>query len=284
MQNFLHAPLPQLIRRTGERLYIRPHPLLQPHIAHYTLSYAVEENGPETLCLVPDASGCLVFTFGESRTKGMFWGPTTKMVEVTNDLDKRMRFFVEFLPCGAHRFTGIPQRELTDVRMDIGSIPSFSQLTEIAEQTEDLQRLVERMDRFFLRLLERRTQGGLPILLLPELQRWNGTLPVKALSEESCYSERHLNRLFRESLGMGVKTYSRLLRINEALREMQAGGVSLTEIAHRLRYYDQAHFIRDFKMICGVTPSAYMRRMNAFYYESYKFPAAGESEKQGVSR
>lgn len=276
MQNFLNRPLPQLMRKTSERLYIRPHPLLQPYIAHYTFSYAVAEAGPKTLRLVPDASGCLVFAFGPGKVEGHFWGPTTQTVEVTNDLDLVQRFFVEFLPCGAHRFSGIPQRELTDVRMFSEMIQPFSGLIEIAGQAADLRQMVEQTDRFFLNRLERGPEAGLPALLLPELQRRHGTLPVKALSQESCYSERHLNRLFQDSLGMGVKTYSRLLRVNEALRVMQSGGVSLTDIAHRLQYYDQAHFIRDFKLVCGVTPSAYVREREAFYHESYKFPAAEE--------
>jgi AraC-like DNA-binding protein len=49
-------------------------------------------------------------------------------------------------------------------------------------------------------------------------------------------------------------------RLNEAAEELATGeSISQSELALTLGYSDQAHFIRDFKSIVGVSPAAYAR-------------------------
>ena len=56
----------------------------------------------------------------------------------------------------------------------------------------------------------------------------------------------------------------------EAVRRLPAAP-SLTALAQDLGYYDQPHFIHDFRAVCGVPPSAYLERMAGFYNEPLKF-------------
>ena len=100
----------------------------------------------------------------------------------------------------------------------------------------------------------------------------DGRQSPEALAAETGYSSRHLTRLFRERCGLSPKRLQRIVRINTAAMLMQrSAGLSLTRLAQELDYFDQAHFIHDFRAVCGVTPGAYQARLSDFYNEPLKF-------------
>lgn len=247
------------VKCTATHLYLRPHPALRPYVAHYTLCLAMEAPPAQTspLHLIPDASGCLVFTLEEEVLRGLLYGPTDTLVTVTNDLGRcPLRFFVEFRPGGLRAFTSIPQWELTGriFSLEDAECSLHRLVCACWEQAQDLDQFVAAVDRQLLSFCTA------PALLPP------------ALRPEDCgYSPRHLSRLFRAAYGMGAKRFSHVMRANQAVRRMQAGTIRLTDLAQDLGYFDQAHFIRAFQSVCGVTPGQYRAGVSAFYNEPLKF-------------
>jgi AraC-like DNA-binding protein len=80
---------------------------------------------------------------------------------------------------------------------------------------------------------------------------------VNTVATELGVSERHLRRVFRQSLGVSPKEFAKLERFHRALREARRGGrPSWASIAVEAGYYDQAHLIAEFRAISGVTPRA----------------------------
>ena len=74
-------------------------------------------------------------------------------------------------------------------------------------------------------------------------------------------SERSLERLFLTHIGITPILYARICRFQSSLTLMRQGKFrSLTDIAHSLGYFDQSHFIRDFKQFSGVSPRLYLRK------------------------
>ena len=73
-------------------------------------------------------------------------------------------------------------------------------------------------------------------------------------------SLRALQRLFSEYVGVGPKWVLARYRLHEAVARVQAGQpVSWAALAQDLGYFDQAHFIRDFRKLVGRTPGDYAR-------------------------
>ena len=74
-------------------------------------------------------------------------------------------------------------------------------------------------------------------------------------------SSRHLQRLYQAKLGIAPKTYLRIMRFIKA-KEMltRAPENSSTHIALACDYYDQAHFIKEFKRFSGLTPNVFRQR------------------------
>ncbi|MFI5299364.1 MAG: helix-turn-helix domain-containing protein [Polyangiales bacterium] len=87
---------------------------------------------------------------------------------------------------------------------------------------------------------------------------------VTAVAIDLGVSERHLRRVFRETVGISPKTFARLARFRRALHAARADGhASWASIATAAGYYDQAHLIAEFRTIAGVTPQGLLGELRA---------------------
>lgn len=96
--------------------------------------------------------------------------------------------------------------------------------------------------------------------LVERISNDRGLRRVEQLVSLSGISERSLQRLFHRHVGVSPKAVLRRFRLVEAADALERGKVrSLTDLAHELGYYDQAHFVRDFKATVGRVPSRLRR-------------------------
>jgi AraC-like DNA-binding protein len=85
---------------------------------------------------------------------------------------------------------------------------------------------------------------------------------AEALARRFDMSLRALQRLFNDYVGVGPKWVIKRYRMHEAVARVQAGEpVSWAALAQDLGYFDQAHFIADFRKLVGRTPADYARVM-----------------------
>lgn len=80
---------------------------------------------------------------------------------------------------------------------------------------------------------------------------------VRELAARSGYSERQLRRVCRQEIGSSPKALLRIARARAVARSLRASREPLTQVAHRFGYFDQAHFVHDFKQIVGLTPGRF---------------------------
>ena len=163
----------------------------------------------------------------------------------------------------------MPQWELADRVWPLAQLsPGLYALAEACFlRSPDLDGFVQALDRGLLALCPALSPA---VPLLDHLAASPCSAPAGALAQETGYSIRHLSRLLRTEAGLGVHAFVRVLRINRAVRCLQAGAPSLTRLAQELGYFDQAHFIHDFKAVCGVSPGRYRAGMSTFYKEPLK--------------
>jgi AraC-like DNA-binding protein len=83
---------------------------------------------------------------------------------------------------------------------------------------------------------------------------------VAGLASEFCYSTRQLHRKTAELFGMSTEALIGYRRYVHALRLIHYSNESLTRIGYDCHYYDQAHFIREFKEYAGLTPGEYRQQ------------------------
>lgn len=113
-------------------------------------------------------------------------------------------------------------------------------------------------------------QAQLPALLVaPELpllrqacQRWQqtkGTVGVLALAQELGCSTRHLEKLFRQYLGLTPKEFTAVLRVRGVVDALQQAATAppLAQVALDYGFYDQAHFIKVFRRMVQRSPGKF---------------------------
>ena len=183
-----------------------------------------------------------------------------------------MLFIIEFQPAGLHAYTGVDQRELSDQTLPFSFINPVlnKKIMETLDSVHSMHELVIHIDHILLSCLPLTRPGELH-LSVESIIKNSGNISVKELSEAVYYSERHLNRIFSRYLGMNTKTFSRLVRINKAVRLLQNPGTSISSVCYSAGFYDLSHFIHDFKDVTGITPLDYRHKMSDFYSEIAKF-------------
>lgn len=87
---------------------------------------------------------------------------------------------------------------------------------------------------------------------------------VHDVAEALGVSERNLRRVFRETIGVSPKTFSKLTRFHRALHDARASRhVDWAGVAAASGYYDQAHLIGEFRELAGVTPVALLTELSS---------------------
>lgn len=193
-----------------------------------------------------------------------FAGQATQFWNVGID-DQYEVFFVVFKPCGAYQLLGIGQHNCLDETFDLSDILGkravvFQQQLEDSLTLETTRSIVE---QFLLQCLSRQKDTAIvrqfdDIRKKIQKQSQEPRL-IKKICKEEGVSKSTLERQLKEIIGMGPKQFQRISRFNSLLLHIkqQAARRHWTEIAHQFGYYDQAHFIREFKLFYGKIPSAY---------------------------
>lgn len=81
------------------------------------------------------------------------------------------------------------------------------------------------------------------------------------LSDRIGYSQKHLITMFKHNVGTTPKSYLRVIRFQRVIEQIESAEVpDWPAIALEAGFYDQAHFINDFKSLSGFTPREYMSK------------------------
>jgi AraC-like DNA-binding protein len=86
-----------------------------------------------------------------------------------------------------------------------------------------------------------------------------GPVTIAQVTGRIGLSPRRFIQIFREQVGLNPKLYCRVRRFRQVLSAVAKGGrVEWTDIALDAGYFDQAHFIHDFRSFSGINPGAYL--------------------------
>ena len=255
-------------------VYLLPHPELRNWISNYTISFPSECMISNKYAIIPHGCATLVFSCDYKKFFGNLFGPTTKPACVGGEANHfEMLFIVEFQPAGYYAFSGMPQNELADCIISFETVnPALNRLiVQQMETAANIHTLITEIDRLFLAHLKTAFYRDEFSMANKMIVNSGGIISVKELSQNVYYSERHLSRIFGEYMGVNIKSFSRLVRVNKAIHLLQKPRYSITQAYLQTGYYDMPHFIHDFKSICGITPQEYRDNLSDFYSTISKF-------------
>jgi AraC-like DNA-binding protein len=251
---------------------IEPGPELVSFVKCYWTLESPREKTPVRNTIVPDGCMKLIFHYGEpykhydengnieTLPKYFLIGQLTKpyKVEPTGETGT---FFVCFHPNGFLPFAAFPIRKMENTAVSLESLFK-NEGREIGDSILCAHSTLERIRLIETFLLDRLTSEETIDLIVKStvetILTANGQLSVDQLSQQAQINRRQLVRKFSSTIGLSPKQLSKTIRLQATLKTLLNKKItSLTELAYENEFYDQAHFIKDFKEFTGLTPKEF---------------------------
>ena len=207
-------------------------------------------------------------TLEEIQTCRHAWvsGVRTRPITIPSGKGSKM-LIVAFKKGKAHPFYHFPMNELTDwvVEADLVFGRNILNLREQLLATSSIDRMFCLVERFLLQS----AGNTLPLdsmypcvgYAVSSLTNRPNDLGLRHLNEQIGYSQKHFISLFKRQVGVAPKQYLRIMRFQKAIQQIEKDStVPWSEIARQGGFYDQAHFINEFKAFSGFTPGEYVKR------------------------
>ncbi len=169
-----------------------------------------------------------------------------------------------FTPVGAAAFLKVRLEELAGT--------TAANLSDILDRPADLNRLheelagaqsqgqrVQQLENFLLARIRVSAPDPLVAAAVAWIEQNTGGKRIAELAGHIGLSQSALERRFRRIVGISPKTFASVVRLRRAVRLRKAGD-DLTSVAHAAGYFDQSHFIKDFRRATGSSPEEFFRR------------------------
>ncbi|MFC7622478.1 helix-turn-helix domain-containing protein [Microlunatus sp. GCM10028923] len=182
---------------------------------------------------------------------------------------------LELTPLGARRLLGVPAAELAGHIVDLDAVlgTAAGTITERLALAINWEACWVVLDQTLGKLAARDPDHGAADR--PAERTWHriltagGAVQIGALATESGYSHRQLRDQFVREYGISPKQAARIIRfersseliknLGRARHHRPGPGMTLSQIAARCGYYDQAHLTRDWNQLAGCAPSTWLR-------------------------
>lgn len=136
--------------------------------------------------------------------------------------------------------------------------PIVSELEERLAEAKNNQQRVDIVEEFLLAGLNETVQDRLVAEAVRKIQLVSGSIRIKDLATDLSISQDPFEKRFRRIVGTSPKQFSTIVRLRTLISQYSPTQ-SLTESAYRAGYFDQAHFIKDFKTFTGQTPHLFFK-------------------------
>jgi AraC-like DNA-binding protein len=270
--------------------FFEPAPCLQGCISAYIWYQAKGLQRSEPFRFIPSGSPYMVFNLGDPITihNALYQKGTIEKDDLV--IGQQDVFFkltpgphlshlcIVFQPTGLTRLLNIPVHELLN---DADSLEylvkaSLQRLVNIHREGKcSLDDVVRRIDAWFCDQLLHHSPDHLFVeYTIRRIREKNGLVTVTELADISNTCVRNYRRRFLEITGISPKKFimlTRLKKILHALEYDQPLKISWKDITYQAGYFDQMHFIKEFKRFCGETPTAYLKKYSKsrFSLEQY---------------
>ena len=240
---------------------------------HWTLEVPSEKDAQRQR-IIPDGCIEMIFILGEDvkryttgdefiiQPRAMVLGQITEpfFVEPTGHVNS---FATRFYPYGFTNFIGTPIKKLankeTPIQYLFGEKPAEG-LTQKIIRASDTNERIEIIEYFLSdKLNDKATIDSIVKTTVDTMLLTRGGSPINSILKDDLSKRRQLERKFMKQIGISPKQLGKVIRLQTALKMLlNQQSESFTTIAYESEYYDQAHFIKDFKEFTGTTPKEFL--------------------------
>lgn len=256
----------------------KPHQDLDALInIYWTLEASADDNAQKQR-IIPDGGVELAFILGDDikrftsdteyilQPRAMVLGQITEpfYIQPTGYVNT---FAVSFYPYGITNFISEPLKNLvnkeTPLHLLFGEETAHELESNIiaASNTEERIKIIETF--LFDKLKDKTTIKNIVKATVDTLFSTKGNLKIKEILKDDLNKRRQIERNFLKQVGISPKKLAKIIRLQTALKIMLNEDIeNLTSIGYESDYYDQSHFIKDFKEFTGVLPKEFYEHEN----------------------
>lgn len=256
----------------------QPHPDLQSLVNCYWTLEVHAQTDAQRQRIVPDGCIEMAFILGDDikrytsgnefviQPRAMVIGQTIEpfYIEPTGYVNT---FAVRFYPYGFANFVSVPIKNLINKETPIELLFEQNASRELVQnivQATDTKQRIQIIENFLLdKLNDKATIDKIVKTTIDALLSTNGSASIKTILKEDSSKRRQLERKFIAQIGISPKQLGKIIRLQTALKLLlNEKPESLTNIAYESEYFDQAHFIKDFREFTGINPKEFLGNEN----------------------
>jgi len=256
----------------------QPNSDLESLISCYWTLEIPAESDAQRQRIIPDGTIEMAFILGDDikrytsedefiiQPRAMVLGQTIEpfYIEPTGYVNT---FAIRFYPYGFANFVTMPIKDLankeTPIELLFGEKTANKLEQKIIKATNSSER-IEIIENFLLdKLNEKTTIDNIVKTTIDALLATNGSASISTILKEDLSKRRQLERNFIKQIGVSPKQLGKVIRLQTALKMLlNKKKENLTDIAYESEYFDQAHFIKDFKEFTGINPKEFLGNEN----------------------
>jgi AraC-like DNA-binding protein len=241
----------------------RPAGTLQPFVKSFMI---IESEQGMSNNLLPDTSIIMAFRLKGKVVQAGEGIDNELPLSVISGLRKTSRtvryatgtatLLVIFKEGGAAAFFDGSMHELFESTVSLDSLVPRSKLEAVEEQLAEAannRECIEIIEQYLLSALHYRRPDLLILDAIQQIKQTKGAIKIQELLRRFPISRDPFEKRFRRITGSSPKQFASIIRLRSLVHDHSAAS-NLTDLAHTAGYFDQAHFIKDFKSFTGQTP------------------------------
>jgi AraC-like DNA-binding protein len=247
-----------------------PHPMLRHCVDSYLIVSAEQQEEIIENTFLPNVTQSLVLGLDGGKTvfdcshleycaNHFIAGPNDQICRV-KIFPGMKKMIINFMPGGFFKIFRLAANRFANRSHDAVEFLGDG-IGDISNQLKDshLSRKIELVDDWLLKQLRSRKRADRNVdEAIRLIERYRGNISLRELERATFTTKRTLERHFLEQVGLHPKTFSRLVRFNGVIRFIESNlNVKWRQLADLFGYYDQSHFIHEFKTLTGGLPQDY---------------------------
>lgn len=263
-----------------------PHNDLSNFVLCYWSLKSEKGSTPKKNTIIPDGTMKLIFHFGDlykhhpknersySLPRCFLIGQLTEPY-IVEPMGETGTFIVRFHPNGFLPFTSISIKESENKAISLEKLygqEGVSLGTSVIGAVNNKER-IEIIESFLLGKLKNSENIDRVVQrTVDNILKASGQVNIAELSKDHKLNRRSLARKFSSNVGLSPKQLSKIIRLQTSLNSLLNSEIDkLTDVVYENQFFDQAHFIKDFKEFTGLTPKE-------FYGDDFKMSLIFDSK------
>ena len=255
-----------------------PHLELKSLVSCYWTLEVPSDHNNQKQRIIPDGCIEMAFILGDDikrytsenefilQPRAMVLGQTIEpfYIEPTGYVNT---FAIRFYPYGFSNFVSVSIKDLANKETPISQLFNLkiaSKLERNIIEAGSTEKRIDIIERFLLeKLNDEETIDKIVKVTIDTLLSTKGSSSIIKILKGDLSKRRQLERKFIKQIGVSPKQLGKVIRLQTALKMLLNNkSENLTNIAYESEYFDQAHFIKDFKEFTGINPKEFLGNEN----------------------